>query len=413
MPIFDMIGNMNLPFTIISGLPHNSNSKWQRQFVETGRKKHEGVWRRTQEPATKKNSHYATNADGRWKLVHFFDEYDLIQDGDSYTLVLQKPYLWWNTALPRQELQQYYDKTVEAMRVGGWSVSENDGGLTASLGNLKAVVKFQTREEGEKLAKRTLPEGYEVLDIEVFGPEMHLTEQERMRPWVILETGIRKALERGAPTLITDSIDLSEYTPFHLELGCGPSIEAGVPPLAHLHKTYAISNPKTHEYLMGEKDDLPVRFFGNTAAFYKDASLIYATSMKAQPTTLFYQSIKRLFEEGKILDPVFTNNYDGLVSDIGMTEFYMRKFEDAHIFPDVEFDEQAKALVVVGSHADRRKLQEKARAAGLKVIYVDPERYQEEETGLYYEYPIEAPQDEDILVRMSAEDFAQKILSKL
>lgn len=70
-------------------------------------------------------------------------------------------------------------------------------------------------------------------------------------------------------------------------------------------------------------------------------------------------------------------------------------------------------MIVVGSHADRRKFQEKARAAGLKIIYVDPESYLEEETGLYYEYPIEAPQDEDILIRMSAEEFARKILSKM
>ncbi|MDN5274953.1 MAG: hypothetical protein JWP06_854 [Candidatus Saccharibacteria bacterium] len=404
---------MNLPFTIISGLPEDSNTKWQRQFVQNNRKKHEGVWRRTQELATSKNSHYETEIDGRWKLAHFFDEYDLVQTGDTYALVLQKPYLWWNTALPKQELRQYYDKTLEAMGRGGWTVADSDDGVIATLNSMTAVVRFQAKEEAEKLAGRELPEGYEVLDIEVFGPEMHLTDDERMRPWVILGTGIRKSLERGAPELVTDSLDFSQYVPFHLELGCGPSIEAGVPPLAHLHKTYAISDPKTHEYLMGGADDLPVRFFGNTAKFYMDASLIYATSMKARPNTFFYESIKRLFEEGKIIDPVFTNNYDGLVSDIGMTEFYMRKFEDAHIFPDVDFDEHAKALVVVGSHADRRKLQEKARASGLKIIYVDPESYLEEETGLRYEYPVEAPQDEDILVRMSAEEFAQKILSKM
>jgi hypothetical protein len=404
---------MNLPFTIIVDLPEGSNTKWQRQFIQNDRKKHEGIWRRTQEPATSKYSHYETTADGRWKLVHFFDEYDLVQSGDAFALILQKPYLWWNTALPKEELKRYYDKTLEAMRLGGWIITNDGGGVVATLNSLTAIVKFQSKEEGEKLANRGLPEDYGILDIEVFGPEMHLTDDERMRPWVILGTGIRKSLVRGAPELITDLFDLNQYAPFHLELGCGPSIEAGVPPLAHLHKTYAISNPKTHEYLMGDVDDLPTRFFGDTTKFYMDASLIYATSMKAQPDTLFYKSIKRLFEEGKIVDSVFTNNYDGLISDIGMTEFYMRKFEDAHIFPDVAFDKRTKALVVVGSHADRRKLQEKARSAGLKVIYVDPESYLEVETGLHYEYPIEAPQDEDILIRMSAEDFALKILSKM
>ena len=413
MNYFDMINTMKLPLTIISQLSDNSNTKWQRQFIQTNRKKHEGIWRRTQELATRKDSHYESEADGRWKLIHFFDEYDLIKENKGYKLVLQKLYLWWNTALPEQELQQYYDKTLEAMEQGGWTIAKTTDGVTALLGNLTATVKFLSKEQGEGLARRSLPEGYRVLDIEVFGPEMHLTDDERMRPWVILETGIRQPLERGMPKLVTDKVELSQYVPFHLELGCGPSIEAGVPPLAHLHKTYAISNPKTHDYLLGEKDDLPARFFGDTAKFYMDASLVYATSMKAQPDTLFYTSIKRLFEKGKIINPVFTNNYDGLVSNIGMTEFYMRKFEDVHIFPDVRFDEHAKALVVVGSHADRRKLQEKARLADLQVIYVDPESYLEEETGLHYEYPIEAPQDEDILVRMTAEEFAQKVLSKM
>ncbi|MEO5950549.1 MAG: hypothetical protein ABIQ04_03815 [Candidatus Saccharimonadales bacterium] len=404
---------MNLPFDIITDLPESSEMKWQRQFIGTDRKKHEGIWRRTQELATSKDSHYESDSDGRWKLVHFFDEYDLVKVNGSYTLVLQKPYLWWNTALPEIELQRYYQKTIDAMAEGGWKTRETDTGLVATKGDLTAIITFLTKERGEELAKRTLPTGYRVIDIEVYGPSMHLADDERFRPWVILEAGIRKSLKRGSPEIATLGLDLAQYIPFHLELGCGPSIEAGVPPLAHLHRTYAISNPRTHEYLMGDYDDLPVRFFANTDQFYMDASLIYASSLKAHPETLFYTSVKRLFENETIINPVYTNNYDGLVADIGMTEFYMRKFEDAHIFPDVEFDKRAKALIVVGSHADRRKLQEKARDAGLQVIYVDPEVYTDELTCHQYDYPIEAPQDDDILIRLSAKDFAERILTTL
>lgn len=404
---------MYLPFTITTDLPSNSNEKWQRQFVKTGRQKHEGVWRRTQELGTSAHSHYKTEADGRWKIMHFFDEYGLIEDDDSSRLVLEKPYLWWNTALPKDELQVYYDKMIDAMQRGGWIIEHHKLKLIATYGDLTASIHALKKEEAETIAKRSLPIGYEVLDIEVYGPEMHLSDTERQRPWEILSTGIRKSLERGSPELVTGAFDLSRYVPFHLELGCGPSIEAGVPPLAHLHKTYAVSDPKTHDFLFGEEDDLSVRFFSNVERFYTDASLIYASSMKAQPNTVFYQSVKKLFEAGIIIDPVFTNNYDGLVSDIGMTEFYMRRFESAHIFPEVTFSNEAKSLVVVGSHADRRKLQEKARAAGLKVIYVDPELYRDEETGKIYENPTESPQDEDILLRMSAEEFAQTILGPI
>src|SRR6218665_1724423 len=101
---------MNLPFTILDGLPSSTNIKWQKQFVETGRVRHEGVWRRTQEPMTQTYSGYKTPADARWKLVHFFDEYDLAPAGDGYALVLQKPYIWINTALPKDELHAYYQK---------------------------------------------------------------------------------------------------------------------------------------------------------------------------------------------------------------------------------------------------------------------------------------------------------------
>ncbi|MEO5949094.1 MAG: hypothetical protein ABIP74_01700, partial [Candidatus Saccharimonas sp.] len=329
-------------------------------------------------------------------------------------IAISKPYLWENTALPADELRDFRNKTLDAMHDGGWNITKTkDGSVSASRGDLKANMRYMAREEAEYLLKHSIRDDYKVLDWELYGPDMHLTDDERVRPWHILEGGIRKPLERGSPSLTDDPDDLKKYIPFQLELGCGPSIEAGVPPLAHLHKTYAISNPKTHHFLIGEEDDLPVRLFGDTENFYRDASLLYATAMKSEPNTLFYQSVKDLFHEGKILDPVFTNNYDGLISDIGMTEYYMRRFEDAHVFPDVTFNPDAKALVVVGSHADRRKLQEQARASGLQVIYVDPESYLDEETGTNYPYPIEAPQDDDMIYRMTAERFGREILRKL
>lgn len=405
---------MHLPYIIFDIDSPNPLEKWNTQFVANGRKRHEGIWRRTQEPATAKNSGYSSAQDARWKLVHFYDEYDIVDHNGKKAIAISKPYLWWNTALPRDELRAFRDKTIDAMRRGGWVVEEGSGGsIHAIRGNLNADMRYMPRDEAELLSKRSVPDNYEVLDCELYGPTMQLTEEERVRPWHIFEGGIRKPLVRGNPTFTESVDDLKRFIPFQLELGCGPSIEAGIPPLAHLHKTYAISNPKTHHFLIGEEDDMPVRLFGDTENFYRDASLLYATAMQSEPNTLFYQSIKRLSKQGKILNPVFTNNYDGLISDIGMTEYYMRRFEDAHVFPDVTFNPNAKALVVVGSHADRRKLQEQARASGLQVIYVDPESYLDEETGTYYPYPIEAPQDADMIYKMSAERFAQEILHNL
>lgn len=406
---------MKLPHPILNDLGSEIETKWQRQFVANGRAKHEGIWRRTQEPETKASSGYHDETDARWKLVHFFDEYDLVKVDGKLSLCLTKPYLWWNTCLPSNEMSDYYHKTLSAMDHGGWNINpQPDGSLTASLGDLTADLRFLSIDTAESLSHRSVPASYKILECEVYAPSLHLTEDERQRPWTILHTGIRKKLSKGSPIIASETeVDFKKFVPFHLELGCGPSIEAGVPPLSHLHKTYSISNPKTHQFLFGELDNLPVDVFADPASFYKDSTLIYASALKAIPSTHFYQTIKKLFSSDIILNPVYTNNYDGLISDIGMKEYYMRKFEDSHIFPDVEFDPRAKALVVIGSHADRRKLQEQARTSGLQVIYVDPETYYDDVTKQYYPYPVESPQDEDIVYRMTADEFAQKILKSL
>lgn len=406
---------MNLPLTILKDLPASAADKWYQQFVETGRVRHEGVWRRTQEVATSAFSGYHSPEDARWKLVHFFDEYDLEPDGHGWQLVLKKPYIWVNTALPGREMDAYFQKTLVALEAGGWDVTQSDESVHAKKGKVFAEIRWMPKADAERQAERTLPEDYRVLDVEIFGPSQHLTSEERGRPWNILRNGIRKALQPGLPRIVEaeQEFDMSPYLPFHLELGCGPSIEAGVPPLSHLHKAYAISNPKTHDFIIGSSDDLLERFFSNPEAFYANASLIYATALKAQPNTLFYQEIKRLYDAGHILPPIFTNNYDGLTADLGLPERYLRKFDDSHLFPDVEFDPRARALVVVGSHADRRKLQEKARVSGLQVIYVDPEQYEDDTNNDRYHYGIEAPQDDDLLLHMSAQTFAEKFLSRL
>lgn len=406
---------MNLPLTIIDGLPPTTKEKWQQQFVATDRVRHEGVWRRTQEPKTQAYSGYSQPGDARWKLVHFLDEYNLVPGENGQRLVIEKPYLWLNTALPADEMAAYYQEVLDAMSQGGWSTATQDQGVTARRGDLIADLRWMPKEEAERRGDRPLPDGYKVLDVEIYGPSQPLSDEERGRPWNIFRGGIRKPLSKGAPTVIgpEDAFDLSQYAPFHLEMGCGPSIEAGVPPLSHLHKTYAISNPKTHHFLIGKEDDLLRRFFADPEGFYAAASLIYASALKAEPTTLFYREMKRLYDEGVVLSPVYTNNYDGLIADIGLPEHYLRKFDDSHLFPDVQFDDRAKALVVVGSHADRRKLQEKARTSGLQVIYVDPEIYEDDKDHKSYHYGIESPQDDDILLQMSAQVFAEKLLADI
>ncbi|WP_181958242.1 hypothetical protein [Nonomuraea deserti] len=51
--------------------------------------------------------------------------------------------------------------------------------------------------------------------------------------------------------------------------------------------------------------------------------------------------------------------------------------------------DEAKALLVIGLHADRRTVQARARERGMRIFYVDPEGLVQ--NGVFEEYPIEEP----------------------
>lgn len=70
-----------------------------------------------------------------------------------------------------------------------------------------------------------------------------------------------------------------------------------------------------------------------------------------------------------------------------------------------------KSLIVVGSHADRRRIQAAARQKGLQVIYIDPEGYFEKDN--FIEYKLESPQDEDIIYRKGASQAFKDIYKKI
>lgn len=406
---------MKLPLDLLGGLDSLAKDKWQKQFVAYGRNRHEGVWRRTQEPKTAKYSGYKTPKDARWRVIHFFDEYDLVKKDDGYCLQLVAPYLSVNTALPEVEIGPYYQKVLHALAGGGWSIihGKDKYAIDAERGDLSASVRSMDRAAIEEISRRNLPKNYKALDIEVTSNKTNLTDEELFRPWDIMRRPMRIPLKRGHPTVVDGSFsDIKKYMPFHLETGCGPSVEAGVPPLSYLHHIYAVSNPETRNFIIGEKDDLPERLFMDPEAFFHSASLIYTKSMAATPTTKFYKTMRKLYDSGQLLGPVFTNNYDGLLSALGLGEYYMRRLTDSDFFPNVEFDSRAKSLLVVGSHADRRLLQQKARTAGLQVIFVDPESYREQD-GNQFKYTIEAPQDEDILIKTTADQFAAMLAKSL
>ncbi|MGW6883604.1 hypothetical protein ACWGEU_25450 [Streptomyces goshikiensis] len=77
----------------------------------------------------------------------------------------------------------------------------------------------------------------------------------------------------------------------------------------------------------------------------------------------------------------------------------MRRYDRR--IPAVTFHPDAKVLVVIGLHADRRWVAKGVREAGLRVFLVDPEGFPRPD-GSWFEYPLEFPQSGDVVVRRTA-----------
>ena len=76
----------------------------------------------------------------------------------------------------------------------------------------------------------------------------------------------------------------------------------------------------------------------------------------------------------------------------------MRRYDQRT--PHMDYPEEARSLLVLGLHADRRAVQARARERGLKVFYVDAEGVTE--NGIYKPYPIEGAREGDVVVRSKA-----------
>lgn len=188
-------------------------------------------------------------------------------------------------------------------------------------------------------------------------------------------------------------------------MGAGASVEAGIPPLHSLHQLYHVSEGNSHKFLLGPKEDrLLLDIALDPSSFYRKVGEIYKKALTLKITP-FYHLLKTLYDDNKIVGSVITNNFDRLVTAVGLPEKYVRRYDEAHITPDIKFHNKAKSLIVFGSHADRRRIQHAARESGLQVIYVDPEGYTFP-TG-FRPYPLESVQDEDLLVNMTMGEFTE------
>ncbi|MCX4663549.1 hypothetical protein [Streptomyces uncialis] len=92
-----------------------------------------------------------------------------------------------------------------------------------------------------------------------------------------------------------------------------------------------------------------------------------------------------------------------------MKEIFVRRYDQK--IPPVPLLDEARALLVIGLHADRRSVQDRARAKGMKIFFIDPEGLME--NGTFKEYPIEGAREGDTIVRSEATPALQRLCKLL
>jgi hypothetical protein len=406
---------MKFPFVVIPSL-----TSWQRErYVkhinsdESGwhRKWTESIWRRHQHRSNHKLSGWHGDQDARRRLIHFFDEYDV----EDNKFVLRQAYLSLNLTLPSADIMEYREVLYGNLHTGGWERKKQQPHRELwSRGDLRTEFNAWRLHPEDAIHGACYPVGYEHLEIRLWSDGYVWPKGLESRPfrW-FYEVGLRPMLSGGRPTYVSPE-EIVEYLPAQVELGCGPSTEAGVPHLSTLHNIYSVSKPDFSFVFRAQDDDL-LNLFSEPEAAYRRMTDIYRACIVAEPT-FFYRAIKDLWDRGYFVGPVITNNFDCLCADLGLPEMSLRRYDTEAYFPiyqghrqhQIEFDPAAKSLLVVGVHADRRLAQLRARQRGLQIIYIDPERYLSPD-GRTIQYPVEAPQDSDLFIRMTAGEAMPRI----
>jgi hypothetical protein len=369
-------------------------SGWHRKWTES-------IWRRHQHPSNARLSGWTGPEDQRRRIVHFYDEYDLV--GRSF--VLRNAYLWLHLSLPEEQIEGYQALIETGLRGGDWRADgvEHARGLRQQRyrrGDLVLRIAHAAVHPEDQKRERRLPAGYRSLELWLETDGYRVPSGWHERPWrVFFDVGLRPTSPRGEPELVEPE-RLSELLPAQLELGCGPSIAAGVPHLSNLHRIYGVSLPD-YGFIFDARHDGLLSLIGDPELKYREMTAIYRACVVAEQTEC-YRVMADLWRRGWLVGPVITNNFDCQCADLGLDEISLRRYDWGPYYPRIDYDPRARSLLVVGVHADRRLVQMRARARGLRVAYIDPERYAAPD-GHVIDYPVEAPQSGDSFVRMTAE----------
>jgi len=372
---------MRLPIKLQENLTERERANFDIRF--RGYEVRETVWRRHQSELNQDLSGWSGQNSLKRRVIHHRDRYGLI---DNCFCVVE-PYLFFHIRNCGDETEKYRQLVSDSMKEGGWK----SNGHSHVLGDLNCDTR--SFEFGN---------GYHCFELMIYhNPPSAETLN---RPWYLIEkVGIRKITPRGNPTYLPISELTSEIFPAHVELGCGPSLAAGIPPLNYLHQHYGVQHHK--QFLFEAETDVIGSFLSDFEGTLRKTSKIHHACLIAEPTP-FYHGLKQLHDSGHIVGEIITSNFDRLPASVGLPEHYRRRFDGTAIYPEIEFREDTKTLLVIGCHADRRNVISQARTQGKQIIFIDPEGYLD--TGA--SYPLESPQTGDIVINSTAEEAMEHFL---
>lgn len=388
---------MILPF-VVADLDEELTTRWLHDFesfTSRDRTVEEGIWRRTQGPENSGESGWLSERDARRRVVHYHYKFGLAHVEGICRLAVTSVYLYQSLSLPRHELNEFHDRVIVALAEGGWAEAN---GEIWTRDTLRCTVRRHIRHPEDEIAGRHMPPGYESFDVRIESAACAMAIHRRRLPWEVLSRGIRRRDARGNPTLVTRLAPLAKFLPFQIELGCGISTEAGIPPLHFLHDLYSVTERETGAFNFGgPSDTLLTEVLSDPEGQIRNRAEMMHACLTAEPTQA-HLVLHELAQRRMLLTPIITNNFDGLPARVGLEECYIRRYDED--VPEVPIHPETRSLVVIGSHADRRKVQARFRERGLPVFFLDPEGFLED--GRFTPYPIEGARDGDFVCHAGA-----------
>lgn len=381
---------MKFPYKICK-LTNNEVNIFNKYFATKGEFVFEGIWFRSQEEVNKNVSGYIDNTTRNRRTIHYNHVFYV---KDNY-LMIKSSYIYLSVRLNNNEYDKYLNDIINTLENNNYIKNNN----IYIKDNLNIMINKYDKHPYDEII-----DNYKTVDIIVKSDNLNNTDKLFNQVWNLQVKGIRERDTRGNPKYINDFNELKEYFPMAVELGCGPSIEAGIMPLYKLHEIYKVQRHNDGKFYFGTSDTLIKQIIEKDNVKFDEFYEIIAECIKAKPTN-FHYNLKKMYDKKLFTMNLFNNNFDRLCKRIGINENILRVYNIENYFPKVIFDKDIKALLCIGTHADRRFIQRQARNQGLKIIYVDPEGFNTDNE--FFKYEIEGAKDEDYILKMTASEFSQ------